>query len=131
MRALHYINFLIIFLILIGICVIEDVIVSNSLKAVQTSCYKIERMVQQEGNLKNMDIVLLVDNLEDRWIKDENKLCYLVHHKNIQEIGQEISKLKLYIPADDIDAFRVSLSTIRSYCHGYHHFMGASWHNVL
>jgi hypothetical protein len=58
-------------------------------------------------------------------------LCYLVHHKNIQEIGQEISKMKLYISSDDKEAFKVSLSTIRAYCHNYFHFMGASWHNIL
>ena len=131
MRIFHYINFLLIFLILITICIVEDLIVTNALKEMQTSCYKIEMKVDDINDLKNMEIVLLVDNLEDKWVEDESSLCYLVHHKNIQEISQEIAKLKLYIPANDIDNFKVSLSAIRSYCHGYLHFMGASWHNVL
>ena len=78
-----------------------------------------------------MDIVLSIDNLEYRWHKDEASLCYMVNHKSIQEIGQEIAKLKLYISGNDIEAFKVSLEEIKFYCHSYLHFMGANIHNVL
>ena len=131
MKVFHYLNFLFIFLVIIGLIVLEDVLLSNSLRQVQNDCFKIEREIEDVDSLKNMDICLLVDNLEYDWTEDEEKLCYLVHHKNIQEIGQEISKMKLYISSDDKEAFKVSLSTIRAYCHNYFHFMGASWHNIL
>ena len=132
MKIFHYLNFVFIFLILVGVCIIEDNLVSSSLKQIQTDCYEIENQIEvEEDDLKNMKIVMMVDNLEYTWIEDESKLCYLVHHKNIQEIGQEIAKLKLYISSNDIDAFKVSLSSIKSYCHNYLHFMGANWHNIL
>lgn len=131
MKAVHYINFALIFLILIGICVAEDLLVSNSLYEIQSECYEIEGVVEKYNDLRNMEIVMIIDNLEYKWIQDEGKMCYLVHHKNIQEIGQEIAKLKLYIPSNDVDAFKVSISSIKSYCHNYLHFMGANWHNVL
>lgn len=131
MRVFHILNFVFILLILIAICIFEGQIVSSSLYEVQTECFKIENKVERLGNIKNMEIVLSIDNLEYKWTEDEGKLCYLVHHKNIQEIGQEIAKLKLYIASGDKDNFMVSLSSIRSYCHGYLHFMGANWHNIL
>lgn len=131
MKVLHYINFAIITIFLIAICCIEDDIVSKSLVRMQSECFEIERLVEEKDNIKNMDIVMEVENLEYTWLQDESNMCYLVNHKNIQEIGQEISKLKLYICENDIEAFKVSLSTIRGYCHSYLHFMGANFHNIL
>lgn len=131
MKVFHYVNFIIIFLIILGVCITEDVIVSNSLYEVQQRCYALEELIEERDDLKNMDIVLCVDNLEYRWDKDEEKLCYLVNHKSIQEIGQEIAKLKLYIADNDVAAAKVSIELIKFYCHSYLHFMGANIHNVL
>ena len=132
MKIFHYLNFLFIFLLLVGICIAEDLLVSNALKDVQAECYMIENQIEElDDDLKNMTVVMLIDNLEYNWTENESKLCYLVHHKNIQEIGQEIAKLKSYISSNDSDAFKVSLSSIKSYCHNYLHFMGANWHNIL
>lgn len=125
MKFFHYINFILIVILLAGICVLEDVMVSNSLKEMQSICFEIEGKLENYNDLKNMDIVLSIDNLEYRWHKDEASLCYMVNHKSIQEIGQEIAKLKLYISGNDIEAFKVSLEEIKFYCHSYLHFHGS------
>ena len=131
MKAFHIINFIFILLLLAGICVAEEVVVSKSLQDVQDRCIKIERLIDDYKTLKTTEVVLAVDNLEYNWNKYEGDLCYMVNHKNIQEIGQEISKIKEYIASDDVDAARVSLYSIKFYCHSYLHFMGANLHNVL
>ncbi len=131
MKAIHIINLILIVLLLVGICVAEELVVSSSLSDIQNRCLYIEQIVNQDETLKTTKLVLAVDNLSYNWDKDESKLCFLVHHKNIQEIGQEIAKIKQYISSDDIDAFKVSIETIKMYCHGYLHFMGANLHNVL
>ena len=81
--------------------------------------------------LNTMDMSLLVDNLEYHWNKNENNLCYMVNHKSIQEIGTEISKIKMYVATNDVDALKVSIESIKYYCHSYLHFMGANVHNIL
>ena len=131
MKFFHYFNFILIIILLVGICVAEDLVVSNSLKDIQSRCYQLEEIIEVRDDLKNMEIVLAVDNLEYSWLENEESMCFMVNHKNIQEIGQEIAKIKLYIASNDIDAFRVSLEEIKFYCHSYLHFMGANWHNVL
>lgn len=131
MKVFHYINFVFILLLIIAICVVEEVIVSNSLSEMHTRVLAIEKVVEEKDDLLNMDVVMEIENLEYVWTRDEEKLCYLVNHKNIQEIGQEIAKLKLYISDNDIPAFKVSLELIKFYCHSYLHFMGANVHNVL
>ena len=105
MKVFHYINFILIFLLLVGICVAEDILVSNSLAEIQKQCYKIEKLVDEKENLKNTEVVLAVDNLEYMWHEDESNMCYLVNHKSIQEIGQEIARIKLYISEDNVNDF--------------------------
>lgn len=131
MKTFHIINFIIILLVLAGICVLEEVVVSSSLQQVQDACFEMETLLEEEDSLKRMDVVLAVDNLEFDWQEDESTLCYMVNHKNIQEVGQEIAKLKMHIKNDDLPAFKVALQEIKLYCRGYLHFMGASIHNVL
>lgn len=131
MKVLHYINFVLIILLLIGICVAEEVVVSASLQKAQTSCLEIEKIVERDETLKTMEVVMAVDNLEYDWTQDEKKMCYMVNHKNVQEIGQEIAKLKMCIADDDITNFNISLCEIKLHCHGYLHFMGANLHNIL
>ena len=74
---------------------------------------------------------MAVDNLEYMWRQDESALCFMVNHKSIQEIGQEVVRLKTYIAEDEVTEFKVSLEEIKHYCYGYLHFMGANIHNVL
>lgn len=131
MKFFHYFNFVLIVLVLAFICVVEDTLVSKSLSEIQTRCFELEEIVEEHNHLKNITTTLAVDNLEYVWMVDEKNMCFLVNHKNIQEIGQEIAKLKLYIASNDIDAFKVSLEEIKFFCHSYLHFMGANWHNVL
>ncbi len=131
MKLFHYINFILIFIVLIAICVVEEVLVSRSLSTIHDRVLSIEKVVAMKEDIQNMDIVMEIENLEYYWNQDEKKLCYLVNHKSIQEIGVEIAKLKLYIADNDIPAFKVSLEEIKYYCHSYLHFMGANIHNVL
>ncbi len=131
MKLIHYLNFLLIFLIIITICIVEDVLVNNSLTQTQNDCFLIEQQVEKLDDIQNMEVVMLVENLEYNWTNSESQLCYLVNHKSIQEIGQEIAKMKLYIASNDLAQFEVSVELIKSYCKNYLHFMGASFHNIL
>lgn len=130
-KIFHYINFGFIFLFLIGICILEEVIVSSSLKQAQAEVFAIEQVLEEKDALRDAEIINLVDNLEYNWMKNESNMCYMVNHKSIQEIGVEIARLKACIVIDNIDDFRISLEHIHLYCHSYLHFMGASIHNVL
>ena len=125
------ISILTILAILISVCVIEDRLVTNALSDVLNYCYQIEKAVDTHDGILNNDVAMLVDNMEDKWFKHEWKLCYMANHKSIQEIGVEISKIKTYMEEGDRKEFMASLELIKLYEEQYHHFMGASFHNIL
>ena len=70
MKIFHYVNFTLIFLFLVAICIIENSVVNNSLIQTQDDCYKIEQQLQEVETLNTMDMSLLVDNLEYHWNKN-------------------------------------------------------------
>ena len=125
------VSILILLAVLIAVCVVEDDLVSSSLSLVDDYCYEIEVAIEENDGVKNSDVCTLVDNLEYSWFANEWKLCYVVNHKSIQEIGVEISRLKSYIEEGDEKEFRASLELIKLYREQYEHFMGASLHNIL
>ena len=125
------ISIFLIFGILVAVCVIEDKLVTTALERVDSYCYEIENAIKENDGIGNNEVNSLVLNLEYNWLEDESKLCFLVNHKSIQEIGVEISKLASYIEQNDIKEFTVSLNLIKLHCDQYFHFMGASFYNIL
>ena len=117
--------------LIIAICVIEDRLVISSLESVNEYCYEIETAIEENGGIVNGDVASLVENLEYSWKRDEGKLCFMVNHKSIEQLGVEIVRLKTYIDEEEPIEFYVSLNIIKSYVESFQHFMGASVHNIL
>ncbi len=125
------ISIIIIVGLLIGICVIEDKLVVSSLEQVSKYCYDIELATEQNGGIVNGEVASLVDNLEYSWNKNEEKLCFMVNHKSMEQLGVEVIRLKTYIDEEEPIEFFVSLEIIKHYVETFQHFMGAGIHNVL
>ena len=131
MRKFVIVNIILIFLFLIAVCIYEDLVVTSGVRRASEDCLAIEELIDGREDLRTMDIVMALENLEYNWKKNETSMCYLVNHKSIQEIGLEISKLKGYLKSNEFNDFESSLDAIKFYSHSYLHFMGASFHNIL
>ena len=114
-----------------AICVIEDRLVVHSLNHVKEYCYQIEAAAESGGGIVNGDVASLVENMEYDWKRDEEKLCLLVNHKSVEQLGIEIVRLKTYIDEEEPIEFFTSLEIIKSFVESFQHLMGASFHNVL
>lgn len=131
MRIFSKVMLVIIFLFLIAISIVEEVVVTGGLCDAMTDCLYLENLTDEREDVRTLQIALAVDDLEYHWKNNESAMCYLVNHKNIQEIGLEISKLKVYQKENDLKEFRACLDSIKFYSQSYLHFMGANLHNVL
>lgn len=117
--------------VIVGICVLEDRLVKDALTVVNTRCYEIETAIEKNKGIVNGEVASLVDNLEYEWFKREQGLCFLVNHKNTEQLGVEIVRLKTYIDEEEEIEFYVSLNIIKNYVETFQHFMGASVDNIL
>ena len=125
------VSFIVIVAILVTICVVEDRLVADSLMQVKDYCYKIEMASEENGGITSGEVASLVDNLEWSWKKNEGRLCFMVNHKSIEQLGVEIVRLKTYIDEREETEFFTSLEIIKHYVENFQHFMGASFHNIL
>ena len=117
--------------VIAGICFLEDHLVKSALSVVNDRCYEIEVAIQENGGIVNGEVASLVDNLEYEWFKREEGLCFLVNHKNTEQLGVEIVRLKTYIDEEEEIEFYVSLNIIKNYVETFQHFMGAGVDNIL
>ncbi len=131
MKIFSKVMLILIFLFLIFISVFEEVVTSNALSQVHNICFILEEKVEGLEDIRKSEFILIVDNMEYDWLKNESKMCYLVNHKSIQEIGAEIAKMKNYLGENDIKEFKASLEAIKFYSESYLHFMGANFHNIF
>ena len=131
MKIFSKIMLVLIFVFLIAISIIEEVVVSGSLQEAMADCLYLEEISEGREDLRTQAIALAVDDLEYHWKNNESDMCFLVNHKNIQEIGLEISKLKVYQKENDLKEFRACLDAVKFYSQSYLHFMGANLHNAL
>lgn len=125
------ISFVLIFLFLVVICIVEDRVVVSALNNVKQYCYSIEMATEKNDGIANGEVASLVDNLEYSWKRDEEKLCFLVNHKSLEQLGVEIVRLKTYIDEEEQIEFFISLEIIKSYVESFQHYMGASFNNFL
>lgn len=131
MKIFSKIMLALIFVFLIGISAAEEIIIDNGLTQAMNDCLYLENISQNQQDLRLQKIALAVDDLEYNWKENESKMCFLVNHKNIQEIGLEISKMKVYQQENDVKEFKACLDAVKFYSQSYLHFMGANLHNVL
>lgn len=126
-----YIYLLIIILVLVGVCIWEDLSVNIYLQQIDDAVAEIQALVADKDAINSYDILMTVENLEEMWMKNENNLCILVNHKDIEDIGMEIARLKSTIATNQIEDFNASLSLVRFFTETYHHVMGTSIQNLL
>ena len=126
-----YFHLVIIIVFLIGCCVSEEIIVTNYLKDIDGQVAEIQAYVKDKDKLNTSEILFMVENLDEDWKNKENILCMIVNHKDIEDIGLEIARLKSNIATSQVEDFNASLSLIRFYAKTYHHVMGTNLYNIL
>ena len=117
--------------ILAGICITEQVLVSNYLNNIQS---RVESLVVKVGDMDNIntqDLYNEVLDIEDTWSGYENTLCFFVNLKDIEDVGIELTKMKVYIVENSVEDFKASLALLLYYIDGYYNVMGISFENIF
>ena len=126
-----YIHLVLILIFLIGACVLEETIVNNYLIDIDYEVSQIQGFVSGKEDINTAEVLSLVENLNEEWLNKEQVLCLIVNHKDIEDIGLEISRLRSNAVTNQIEDFNASLALIRFYAKAYHHVMGTNLYNIL
>ena len=127
----RYVYMIVIIMILIFVCIWEQIMVSNYLSNMQTKITNVISVVENEVDINNTQVYELVEDLETTWSGYQTALCYLINLKDVEDIGIELTKMKIYIVENSVTDFKASLSLLLFYIDGYYNLMGISFQNIF
>lgn len=125
------IHITIIILILIGLCLTEQLLSNKYLNELNDKTDELLSVVRTSEQVNTTEIANLADEITVYWTDKENVLCTFVNHKEIEDIGVELSKVKSSIANNDKDKLLESLDLIKFYIQSYRHFLEINFQNIF
>ena len=127
----RFLSIIVILLILIITCVWEQVTIDKYLYNIYNQALAIQNYVKENADISKKEFENMIDTLDNSWKKEENILCFLANHKDIADMGTEITRLKTYQENKQYEELRTSISVIVHLSQAYHHIMGISIQNLI
>ncbi len=121
----------IIILFLIGICITEQILYQKYFEETTKKVEELRLVAETSTDVNTEDIISRTNDLENYWTKKESVLCTFINHKEIEDIGVEISKLKSAIKENEKHVFVESLNLISFYLKSYEHMIGINAQNIF
>ncbi|MGN0748819.1 MAG: DUF4363 family protein [Christensenellales bacterium] len=121
----------IIILFLIGICITEQILYQKYFEETTKRVEELRLVTETSTDINTEEIISRTNDLEDYWTKKESVLCTFINHKEIEDIGVEISKLKSAIKENEKHVFVESLNLISFYLKSYEHMIGINAQNIF
>lgn len=126
-----FINITIIILLLIAVCVVEQVLADKYLAEVEIRVDKIYENFIALDNINDTKLIAQTNELEEYWTAKESVLCNFVNHKDIEDIGVEINKMQTATKNSNKEQYYESLKLVKFYLMGYKHVIGISIQNIF
>ena len=126
-----FINITIIILLLIAVCVVEQVLADKYLAEVEKRVDTIYENFIALDDINNTKLIAQTNELEEYWTAKESVLCNFVNHKDIEDIGVEINKMQTATKDNNKDQYYESLKLVKFYLKGYKHVIGISIQNIF
>ncbi|MEG1751615.1 MAG: DUF4363 family protein [Clostridia bacterium] len=119
------------FFVFASLIIWEEVYVYKFFNDLTIRTTELQSLTANTKNINTAEILSKVESFSNSFAKNEEMLCFLINHKDIDEIGVEIARLEADVALNQIENFRESLSLIVFYSKAYTHIMGTSFQNVF
>lgn len=121
----------IIILFLVAICLTEQLLYKKFFNETSKKVENLRVIAEISTDINTQEIINLTNDLEDYWTKKESVLCTFINHKDIEDIGVEISKLKSAIKENEKQIFVESINLISFFLESYEHMIGINAQNIF
>lgn len=105
--------------------------VTNYLSKMEGKITALTEYVGDSDTINTPEIYDMVVEIENTWTGYEATLCFLVNLKDIEDIGIELTKMKVYVVENNSIEFKASLALLLYYIDGYYNLMGISFENIF
>ena len=124
--------FITIIIVFLGIvCVLEQILVSNTLGTLKEKTDDIQIALNQDIDINLDEIYQKTYDLSIFWKNNENLLCFFINHKDMRDMGIEINKMLSYSKSNTKEEFIISFNLVVYYTDTFNHIMGLSLQNLI
>ena len=127
----RFLTSILIVCVLLGICIWEQAMVDNYLNDIYNKALQIQEYVEEKETVKDDKLMQMVEEMDEAWKNYEKMFCFVINHKDIDDLSVEIARLRANIESDQAQDFKSGVNVIIHYTQSYHHIMGASLQNIL
>lgn len=126
-------GFLIIFIfsILLGLCVLEEVYLKNNLEILYTKAENLLITVQNQDDVNNDIVISEIKDINKFWEKTEGYFCLVVNHINMEEAGEQLSKITSLANLNKKEELIVEINLLIYYAESYQHIIVPNIQNIL
>lgn len=122
---------LIIVVFLFGVCLMEELLVTNSLNKIKEDSNYLYNLASATEDVNTTEIITLTFNMQEYWIKREHLLCYFINYKDMGEMSNEIVRMTSYCQSNIKEEYVASLQLLIYYCETFNHITGLNLQNIF
>ncbi len=119
------------FLFLIGLCVLEDIYLSQNLNTLYEKSINLQKLVETSEKMNEGEVQEKIADLDEFWSKTENYFCLVVNHINMEEAGEQISKIKTLSILNKKEELLVEVNLLVYFAKSYEHIIIPHIQNIL
>lgn len=126
-------GFLIIFIftLLVGMCIFEDIFLQSNLETLYNKAQDLLTLVNSQEDVNNEIVLNKITELDNFWKETENYFCLVVNHINMEEAGEQISKIVSLSSLNKKDELIVEINLLIYYAESYQHIIVPHIQNIL
>lgn len=117
-------------LCLIGGIVWEQIFVNdciNNIKQKTSNLYNL--IINCEGDVSE-DIVNETELFDKYWKDKENWLCLVINHKDMEKVGEQITKLTILTRQNELQQCQFEAELLKYYVEGSEHILCVTFQNI-
>lgn len=119
------------FILLLGCCITEEIVLQTNLESLHEQSLKLKNLVSESENVDSEEITNAILKLETFWNKTESYFCVVVNHINMEEVGEQVSKIKTLSSQNKKDELILELDLLIYYGESYEHILVPNIQNIL
>lgn len=122
---------IIITILLFAIVIGEQIFVDNTLDTLINKIDIVETSISSTETINKQNIIEICDDLDKFWTEKEKILCLFINHNDLNKVGEQIKKVKIYVEQNRKDDCEYELDTLKFYAESCKHVMEINVQNLL
>lgn len=122
---------ILIFTFLIGLCILEEAYLKANLEKLNEKSIELLELVENSENVNTQEINKKVIELNEFWKETEAYFCLVVNHINMEEAGEQISKIEMLSKLNKKEELLVEVNLLVYFSESYQHIIVPHIQNIL